>query len=251
METTRDNHSPYGRPMDREREGHGGGGQLFAVRREAHLERGLLCEKGHNDNYLIFRPSDLFVEVLGDDVLRFNEALFEFRGQVVKHLSVLGAEGLRGHYAELDRRVDVVRDRLLNLTDYCHKGFDGKFEKALDGVEPSEGEGLEKAGEDDADVFEGVRQRNVDEGILTELGRARGYVGFQSCPLYGRVVGEIIYTLNDALWRMQDRTSFYLMGAELEYVEMVERYYGMLRKDMTALRGELEEVVEFCRRKVG
>ena len=183
METTRDNHSPYGRPMDRGREGHGGGGQLFAVRREAHLERGLLCEKGHNENYLIFRPSDLFVEVLGDDVLRFNEALFEFRGQVVKHLSVLGAEGLRGHYAELDWRVDVVRDRLLNLTDCCHKGFDGEFEKALDGVEPSEGEGLEKAGEDDADVFEGVRQRNVDEGILTELGRARGYVRVSVVPV--------------------------------------------------------------------
>ena len=139
MEMTKDSHSPYGKPMDREREGHGGGGQLFAVRREAHLDRGLLSEKGHNDNYLIFRPSDVFVSVLGNHVLRFNEALFEFRGQVVRHLSVLGAEGLHAHYAELDRRVEVVRDRVLVLTEYCHKGFDGLFEGAVDGAELLEG----------------------------------------------------------------------------------------------------------------
>ena len=248
MEMTKDSHSPYGKPMDREREGHGGGGQLFAVRREAHLDRGLLSEKGHNDNYLIFRPSDVFVSVLGNHVLRFNEALFEFRGQVVRHLSVLGAEGLHAHYAELDRRVEVVRDRVLVLTEYCHKGFDGLFEGAVDGAELLEGEALGDAADD---VFETVRERNVAEGILTELGRERAYVGFQSCPLYGRVVGEIIYTLNDALCRMQDRTSFYLMGAELELVKLVDRYYEVLKKDMRVLRGELEEVVEFCRRKVG
>ena len=109
----------------------------------------------------------------------------------------------------------------------------------------------EALGDADDDVFETVRERNVAEGILTELGRERAYVGFQSCPLYGRVVGEIIYTLNDALCRMQDRTSFYLMGAELELVKLVDRYYEVLKKDMRVLRGELEEVVEFCRRKVG
>ena len=251
METTRDNHSPYGRPMDREGDGHVGGGQLFAVRREAHLARGLLSEKGHNDNYVIFRPSDMFISALGDDVLRFNDALFEFRGQVVKHLFVLDAEGLQGHYGELNRRVEVVRDRLLNLTAYCHKGFDGLFEEALEGVDDPGDAGAEEGGEDHAGVFEALRQRNVDDGILTELGRDRGYVGFQSCPLYGRVVGEIIYTLNDALRRMQDRTSYYVMGADLEYVKLVKRYYQVLGKDIKALRSELAQVVEFCVQKVG
>ena len=68
---------------------------------------------------------------------------------------------------------------------------------------------------DGASVLDALRQGNVDEGIVTELGRERGYVGFQSCPLYGRVLGEIIYTLNDALRRMQGRTSFYVMGADV------------------------------------
>ena len=54
--------------MDRERDGHGGGGQLFVLRREGDFERGLLSEKGHNGNFLTFKPANLFMRVLGDDV---------------------------------------------------------------------------------------------------------------------------------------------------------------------------------------
>ena len=200
---------------------------------------------------MIFRPSDLFAGALGGEVLRFNEALFAFRGRVVKHVLGLDAEGVRDHYDELNRRVEVVRDRLLSLTDYCHKGFDGLFAEALEGVEDAGGDGPEAGAEDDAGMLDTLRQRNVNEGILTELGRERGYVGFQSCPLYGRVVGEIIYTLNDALRRMQDRTSFYVMGADLPYVERVQRYYRVLGTTIQALRRELADVTAFCREQVG
>ena len=42
------------------KDGHTGGGQLFLVRRETDFESGLLSQKGYDNNYLAFRPSNLF-----------------------------------------------------------------------------------------------------------------------------------------------------------------------------------------------
>jgi hypothetical protein len=99
-------------------------------------------------------------------------------------------------------------------------------------------------------VFEALRQRNVEEGILTDSGRDQGYVAFQSCPFYGRLVGEIVYTFNDALRRMEGRTSYYIAGGDVGDVEVVRQYYLELIKGMTALRAELEQVIVFCKRKI-
>ena len=259
METTRDSLSRFGRPMDRERDGHGGGGQLFILRREGDFERGLLSEKGHNNNYLIFKPSNMFMRVLGDDLLRLNEALFDFRGQAAEHVLLLDDEGLQGHYAELDKRMEVIRDRLLALTEYCNKGFDGLFEDALEIAEgwESPGQVLDDSADGSVDMkafglsgpelYDAVRQRNLDEGVLTESGSEQGYVAFQSCPFYGRVVGETVYTFNDALRRVEGKTPQYIAGGQ---VEMVRRYYVGLIRGMKPLRGKLEEVVEFCRARV-
>ena len=98
------------------------------------------------------------------------------------------------------------------------------------------------------DAYESVRQRNVDEGILTEAGSAAGYVAFRSCPFYGRVVGEIVFTLNDALRRVEDRTPQYIAGGR---VEAVRRYYVGLMRGMKALRGGMDEALAFCRGEAG
>ena len=184
METARDNHSRFGRPMDRERGGHGGGGHLFVVRREGDFERGFLSEKGRDNNFLAFRPSNMFMRILGDDALRLNDALFGFRGQAVEQLMVLDDQGLQELYAELEKRFEVVRDRLMALTDYCNKGFDGLFDDALEMAEGWHGEGSDDADESPAgttafgpsgpDVYEAVRQRNLAEGVLTDAGERGG-----------------------------------------------------------------------------
>ena len=258
METVRDNQSKFGRPMDRDREGHTGGGQLFVLRREGDLERGLLTEKGHSNNYLAFQPGDMFMRVLGDDVLRVNDALFEFRGQAVKHVMALDDAALQGHYGELNKRFEVVRDRLMVLTDYCNKGYEGRFEQAEEVADGWAEEGSEEEGEDAGEIkafgpsgpeaYESVRQRNVDEGILTEEGSGQGYVAFRSCPFYGRVVGEIIYTLNDAVRRVEGRTPQYVAAGQI--VNVRQFYVGLMR-GMKLLRGELHLAAEFCREKVG
>ena len=254
METTRDNRSRFGRPMDRERDGHEGGGQLYVFRREGDFDRGVLSEKGYDRNYLSFKPSNMFMRVLGDDVLGLNGALFQFRGQGVEHLVLLDDERLVGYYAELNRLFEVIRDRVFALVEYCNKGFDGRFEEALEmaerwAVEASEdaGDGSEEMkafGPLGPDVYEAVRQRNLEDGVLTEFGSEQGFVAFRSCPFYGRVVGEIVYTLNDALRRAEDRTPQYIAGGQ---VETVRRYYGGLIRGMKSLRGEMEEAVTFCR----
>jgi len=238
--------------MERERDGHTGGGQLFTIRRETDFQWGLLSEKAYNSNYLAFRPSNLFMRVLGDDVLRLNDALFEFRDQSIDQLLAFDDDALEAHYGELGRRCEVVRDRVQALIEYCNKGFDRLLDEALEMAEKWAGQ---KPGEDaqtamkafgplGPDVYEAVRQRNVDEGVLTEQGSQQGYVAFKSCPFYGRVVGEIVYTFNEALRRVEGRNAQYIQEGQ---VKEVRRYVVGLMRGMKLLRGEMEEVVTFCR----
>ena len=87
---------------------------------------------------------------------------------------------------------------------------------------------------DSVDVFEAVRQRNVEVGILTELGREGGWVAFHPCPFYGRLIGEIACTLNDALRRLEGRTSFFVAqrrgrGSTPVLPGVEKRYDGVAR----------------------
>ena len=268
METTQSNAARFGRPMYRERRGHEGGGQLYIARRERDFARGLLSEMGHSNDYLVFQPSGFFVRVLGDTVLRLNEALSDFRGRALDHVLSLESEALQGHYGELERRIEATRDRLFELTAYCNRGFDGQFGEALEGIEPDAVEApqasaepvseavqpvssLESAvgldeGPVGAGVFEGLRRRNVEQGILTDFGREQGCVAFQPCPFYGRFMSEIAYTLNDALRRMEGQTAYYIVDGN---GEVLRRYYQELKNNMAALRGDLEGIIAFCRRK--
>ena len=254
MEVVRDK---FGKPMERERDGHTGGGQLFMVRRESALQAGVLSRKGHSENYLAFRPSNFFMRMLGDDVLRLNEALFKFRGQGIEHLVLLDDDGLAEHYGELKRRFEVVRDRVAGLVEYCNKGFDGLLDEAQEiaaawvagsgGEASAGGQEMKSFGPLGPDVYASVRQRNVEEGVLTEAGSAEGYVAFRSCPFYGRVVGEIVYTLNDALRRVEDRTPQYLASGQ---VEAVRGFYVGLIRGMKPLRSEIDDALTFCRGNV-
>ena len=244
----------FGRPMERERDGHMGGGHLFAVRREAALQAGVLSAKGHDDSYLAFKPSNVFKRGVGEDVLRLNEALFAFRGQGVEHLALMDDDGVEAYYGELKRRFEGVRDRVAGLVDYCNKGFDGMFEAAQEraekwAVEAGEdaaagAEEMESLGPLGPDVYESVRQRNMEEGVLTEVGNTEGFVAFRSCPFYGRVVGEIVFTLNDALLRVEDRTAQYIAGGQ---VGVVRRFYVGLMRGMKVLRSGMDEALTFCR----
>ena len=270
LESTRTDARRFGRPMYRDRRGHEGGGQLFIARRERDFMRGLLSDKGRGNDYLVFQPSGLFARVLGDAVLRLNDALSGFRGQAVDHVLLLEGDDLNAHYADLDSRIAEVRDRVFDLTEYCNKGFDGQFQEALDGMVPaptdettglpepktqeseptddSEAEsGVVGARAADVDVFEALRQRNAEQGILTDFGREQGCVAFQPCPFYGRFMSEIAYTLNDSLRRMEGQTSYYVVDGN---GDVLGRYYRELKSAMAALRRDLEGVIAFCGRKV-
>ena len=270
METTQSNAARFGRPMYRDRRGHEGGGQLYIARRERDFTRGLLSEMGHSNDYLVFQPSGFFVRVLGDGVLRLNAALSDFRGQALDHVLSLEGEALQAHYAELEARIEETRDRLFDLTEYCNKGFDGQFREALEGTEAAAAEASEGSAEPesgtvqpvsssaaadvfavgpgDADVFAGLQRRNVEQGILTDFGREQGCVAFQPCPFYGRFMSEIAYTLNDALRRMEGQTAYYIIDGN---GEVLRRYYLELNNSMAGLRGDLDGIIAFCRRKVG
>ena len=270
MESIQTDDRRVGRPMYRERPGHEGGGQLFVARRERDYLRGLLSDKGRGNDYLVFQPSGFFVRVLGDAVLQLNEALAGFRGQALDHLLLLEGDDLNAHYADLDSRIAEVRDRVFRLTDYCNKGFDGQFREALEELEPATAEtaqgpwelesndsgtdngaeaasGVVGARPADVDVFEALRQRNVEQGILTDFGREQGCVAFRPSAFYGRFMSEVVYTLNDALRRMEGQTSYYVVDGN---GDVLRQYYRELRNGMAALRRDLEGIVNFCKRKV-
>ena len=265
MEATQSNAARFGRPMYRERRGHEGGGQLYIARRERDFTRGLLSEMGHSNDYLVFQPSGFFVRVLGDGVLRLNEALSDFRSGAPDHVLCMEGEALQAHYGELERRIEATRDRLFDLTAYCNKGFDGQFGEALQGTEPAAAEAAEAsapegdtvpltpspataaAGPGGAEAFEALRRRNVEQGVLTDFGRDQGCVAFQPCPFYGRFMSEIAYTLNDALQRMEGQTAYYIADGN---GEALRRYYVELKGGMTALREDLDGIIAHCGHKV-
>ena len=77
------------------------------------------------------------------------------------------------------------------------------------------------------DVFDALRRHHFDQGILTELGRDQGCVAFQPSPFFGRFLGEIVYSLNDALRRLEGTTSYYVMSGD---GEALQNYYLGLGK---------------------
>ena len=246
MEDTRNNQGRYGMPMLRERSGHENVEDLFSPRRERQFHDGLLGAAGYNSKYLLFRPSSSFVRDFGDVVLRLNMALYEFRRLSADHALLLDGDRLQAHYDELNGRVDKTRDRLVVLMDYCNKGFDGNWEETLDGTWPAADAPPNTLAED-GDVFDSTRRRGVESDLLTEAGREAGWVALRPCPFYGRLMGEIICTFNDALIRAEAR-----MGADIEAgkAREVRQYRLELRKGMTALRADVEAIIEFCQRKV-
>jgi len=260
METTRDDARRFGLPIFRDRSGHEGAGQLFTGRRERQVERGLLSETGYNANYVLFRPSRFFGRVLGDAALRLNEALYQFRDQGADHVMFFEPADLEAYYDELETCIEQVRDRLDALTAYCNQGFDGRFGEALQSTSPSglgtpaeETEAVQAANassvvpSDNGDALAARRQRSVEQGVLTEGGLQEGWVAFHPCPFYGRLLGEIVCTLNDALRRLEGRTSHHIAAGR---AEALRRYYAALQTGLAALRGELEGIIAFCQRRV-
>ena len=262
-------------PVLRERSGHESAGELFFARRERQFLSGVLSEEGHNGHYVLFQPSRMFARVVGERVLRLNDALDGFRHAAADHLLFLEGDRLQSHYGELEQCMEKVRDQLVVLTEYCNKGFDGKLEEALGSLGATDQGGPDRSGKrvangeervvhseevsevptgggearsDIDEVFEAVRQRSVKAGIMTEVGWKEGWVPLRPCPFYGRFMSEIILTLNDALRRVEGRTWYHIVGGNND--EVLRRYYLELRNGMIALGSDLEEIIEFCERKV-
>ena len=97
------------------------------------------------------------------------------------------------------------------------------------------------------DVFDALRQRHFDQGILTEYGRDQGCVAFQPSPSYGRFLGEIAYSLNDALRRLEGNTSHYVMSGNSD---TLQTYYLELEGSLAAVGGDLDGIIAFCKRKM-
>ena len=250
MEETRSNQSRFGIPVLRQRSGYESAGELFFARRERQLLSGVLSEEGHGGHYVLFQPSRTFVRIVGERVLRLNDALDDFRHEAADHALFLDGDKLQAHYDELERCVDKARDRLVLLTEYCNKGFDGKMPEALGSLEDASGvpAAVVESSSDADEALEAARQRHVKAGILTDTGWKEGWVALRPCPFYGRFVGEIILTLNDALRRMEGRTWYHIVGGDSD--ELLRQYYQELGSGMCALRQDLEAIIEFCQRKV-
>ena len=264
--------NPVASPMQRDVLARQGGGRLFYLRRERDLACGLLSARGHGNDYLVFQPSRYFVRILGDRVLRLNEALSEVRGQGAELIPSVGVARLQAHYAELDRLIEAARDRLAGLIDYCNKGYTGHFREALEGIaagasvpDPTDesGEAGTTAGQpsdavqapvaaaaakvDGAAIFDALRQRHVNQGILTEYGRDQGCVAFQPSPFFGRFMGEVAYSLNDALRRLEGNTSYYVMCGD---GDILQNYYLEMEGSLAAVGRHLDGIIGWCGRKV-
>ena len=98
-----------------------------------------------------------------------------------------------------------------------------------------------------ADVFDAWRQRHFDQGILTEFGRDEGCVAFQPSPFFGRFLGEVAYSLNDALRRLEGNTSYYVMSGD---GDMLQNYFTALDGRLGEVGKDLDGIIAWCGRKV-
>ena len=208
---------------------------------------------------MLFRPARAFHWIIGEAVLRLNDALYGFRRQAADHLLFLDRDKLQAYYGELDGCVESLRDKLVVLTEYCNKGFEGKLDEALEGMEKASAEDFREAGTaegalpavsaapEDGDVFEAYRQRHVEAGILTELGQQEGWVALRPCPFFGRLMGEMVCTFNDALTRVEGRMAAdIMMGKE----DALRQYFRELQRGVAALREDLKGITALCGGKV-
>jgi len=259
--------------MHREELARQGGGRLFYLRRERDLARGLLSARGHGNDYLVFQPSKYFARILGDRLLRLNEALSEVRGQGAELIPSVGVARLQAHYAELDRLIEAARDKLAGLIEYCHKGYTGRFKEALESVESAvadvpntsdesgvpEAAGVHPSDSSEihvaavpakaagTDVFDALRQRHFEQGILSEFGRDQGCVAFQPSPFFGRFLGEVAYSLNDALRRLEGNTSYYVLSGDSD---TLQNYYVTLEGNLSEVGRDLDGIITWCGRRV-
>ena len=273
METTRAN--VPGNSMYRQAPACQGGGKLFYLRRERDLARGLLGARGHVNDYLVFQPAKCLVRILGDRVLHLNDALSEVRSQGAEQIASVGVGRLQDHYAELDRLIEAARDRVADMIDYCNKGSTGRFGEAVEATESdaSLADDLDKVGETGEsrtievespdslrsqaaettgnstglDVFEALRQRQFKQGILTEYGRDQGCVCLQPSPFFGRFLGEVVYSLNDALRRLEGNTSYYVMIGDCGNMQ---RYFQGLDARLLAVGRDVDSIIACCKWKV-
>ena len=265
--------NPVGSAMHRDELARQGGGRLFHLRRERDLARGLLSARGHANDYLVFQPSTYFSRVLGDRVLRLNVALSDVRERGPELIASVGVDRLQAHYSELELLIEAARDRLGVLIQYCHKGSAGRFREALEGGESDSRSGGSDASEEsgaretgqlpateplDGDVgaavadttanaFDALRQRHLEQGILTELGRDQACIAFQPSQFFGRFLGEIAYSLNDALRGLEGNTSYYVMSGD---GDTLRHFYQGLEGALAELGADLDGIIDYCRRKV-
>ena len=75
----------------------------------------------------------------------------------------LDGDKLQAYYDELDDWIEKVRDRLVVLTGYCNKGFDGRFQEALENVELSGWEGSEKPTESEEESVQPENSSGVSD----------------------------------------------------------------------------------------
>ena len=96
-------------------------------------------------------------------------------------------------------------------------------------------------------VFDAFRQRHFEQGILTEFGRDQAFVAFQPSQFFGRFLGEITYSLNDALRGLEGNASYHVMSGDSD---TLQNYYLGLEGGLGQIAKDLDGIITCCQRKV-
>ena len=83
--------------------------------------------------------------------------------------------------------------------------------------------------------------------FIFEFERDLGYVAFQPSAFYGRFVGELVYSLNDAPRRLEGLTSYYVMSGD---GKTLQTYCAELENGLRQIGKDLDGIVGFCKRKL-
>ena len=218
-----------------------GGGQVFASRRQRDVVRNLLTQFGARNDYVSFFPARVFMRYLGPYVRRLNEAFETLKKEHPDALALGLYAELREHDSGLRKEVQAARELLVQVVQYCEKGFEGDYENALamDFLANVPEIPDRRQAPVWEDHFKGERDALAQAGVLTSLGVREGLYAYKPCVFFGRFLADLTIVSNEWMLRAENNAAQNMMSGG----EPLGRFFERLDDVCAHVAGGLDRVI--------
>ena len=225
-----------------------GGGQVFAGRRQRDVVRNLMTQFGTRADYVTFFPSRVFMRYVGPRLAPLNSALEELKARHPDALASGLFEALHERDSALRREVQAIRELLAQTVDYCERGFEGDYDKAvaMDFLEAVPVAADRRSAPSWKDHFAEDREALARDGVLTDLGLREGICAFKPCTFFGRFLADLTVVANEWMKRAENNAAQNVLSGGAAMGTFFERLDDVMAE---VARG-LDRVTKLAQREV-